>query len=758
LAISVANPCPAGCGDRDGRLQEKNSLENGIVAKSQALGAKLGKATGQWTTQARSGGSRLLAQARRLAEQRSVKLGLRTYLIMFGLAIVVPVLLFSAIILHRYTLSERASNERRALAIARALSADVDREITAIITTLEALATSPALATKDFMAFHVQALEALRSRPSWNVVLIDATRQQQVNTRLPLGARLPVSEAEPPVTDIVRQTGQPYITDLFRGTVARRLIFAVGVPVHVGDGIPYALIMSLDPERLAELLRTPELPDGWLAAVADRKNVNMARSHQSDRFIGQPVPGEWLRQYGNRAEGVVTTTDFEGQRSLQAFHWSKVTGWWIAAWAPLSEVEAPLRQAWNTFLFAGATLLGLSLLLALGIGGRMAGPIADLMRAGRRLGHGKPVQPLSTALREADELSLVLANAAKELRARTEAQGRLATIVSSSPNAMVSQSPDGIIRTWNAAAERLFGYQASEVTGRSARMFYTGEQQSEFADIIAEVRSGTAVHRDVQRRHKDGHLIDVSISVAPMYDDAGRVVGISSIVSDIGERKAREKQIEFLMRELSHRSKNLLAVVQAIAGQTARYSDDLEEFQTRFSQRLHAMARAQDLLVARNWEGAQLTELVRSQLAPFTEDVSTRIEMSGPELDLRPDAVHNLTLALHELATNAAKYGALSVPDGRVAVDWEVAGGEPDDLRFRMSWREHSGPPVRPPDRKGFGHVVIADMVGSALRGHVQLLFESSGVRWKLDVPAASVIKKAEGGPAQLAQPRKDDG
>jgi PAS domain S-box-containing protein len=724
-------------------LQDKNKVDVDIVAKPQTLGAKLGEAAEQWAAHARSGAPRLLAQARQLAGQRSFKLGLRTYLIMFGLAIVVPVLVFSAIILHRYTQTERASNERRALSIARALSSDIDREVTAIITTLEALATSPALATKDFMAFHVQALEALRSRPSWNVVLIDNARQQQVNTRLPLGSRLPISDAEPPIAEIVRQTGQPYATDLFRGTVARRLIFAVGVPVRVGDDIPYALIMSLDPERLAELLRTPELPDGWFAAVADRKNVNMARSHQSDRFIGQPVPGEWLRQYGNRAEGVVTTTDFEGQRSLQAFHWSRVTGWWIAAWAPLSEVEAPLRQAWNTFLFAGAALLGLSLLLALGIGGRMAGPIADLMRVGRSLGQGKPVQPLSTRLREADELSLVLANAAKELEARTGAQGRLAAIVSSSPNAMVSQSSEGIIRTWNSAAERLFGYQASEVTGKSARMFYPDDQQSEFTDILAEVRSGNAVHRDGQRRHKDGHLIDVSISVAPMYDDAGRVIGISSIISDIGERKAREKHIEFLMRELSHRSKNLLAVVQAIAGQTARYSDDLDEFQTRFSQRLHAMARAQDLLVARNWEGAQLTDLVRSQLAPFTEDVSARIEMSGPELDLRPDAVHNLTLALHELATNAAKYGALSVPDGRVAVEWQVADGEADVPRFHMTWREHSGPPVRPPERKGFGHVVIADMVGTALRGKVDLLFEQSGLCWKLDVPAASVIKKA---------------
>ena len=689
---------------------------------------------------ASAGGSRLLAQIRALAEWRYVKLGLRAYLIIFGLAMVIPVLLYSALLLHRYTQSERAFNERRALEIAHALSANIDREVTAIITTLEALATSPALATKDFMAFHVQALEALRSRPSWNVVLTDNARQQQVNTRLPLGARLPVSESEPPISDIVRETGQPYITDLFRGTVARRMIFAVGVPVRVGNDIPYALIMSLDPERLTELLRTPELPEGWYAAVADRKNVNIARSYQPERYIGQPVPGEWLRQYGNRAEGVVTTTDFEGERSLQAFHWSKVTGWWVSAWAPLSEVESPLREAWRTFLYAGTALLGLSLLLALGIGHRMAGPIFDLMRAGRALGQGRPVQPLSTALREADELSSVLAGAAKELRARTQAQAHLAAIVSSSPNAMLSLTPDSLILTWNAAAEQLFGYQASEVLGKSVRLLFPSE--AELADINAQVRSGVAVHRDVQRRHKDGHLLEVSISVAPMYDAAGRVVGISSIVRDIGERKAREKHIEFLMRELSHRSKNLLAVVQAIAGQTARYSNSMNEFQTRFSERLHAMARAQDLLVARNWEGAQLCDLVRSQMAPFTEDVSARIEMKGPEFDLRPDAVHSLTLALHELATNAAKYGALSVPDGRVAVDWQVTDAGPDS-RFRMSWCEHDGPPVTPPERKGVGHVVIADRVGNALRGQVELRFESTGLCWMLDAPAASVIKRA---------------
>ena len=156
----------------------------------------------------------------------------------------------------------------------------------------------------------------------------------------------------------------------------------------------------------------------------------------------------------------------------------------------------------------------------------MSAPISELRMAGRALGEGKPVQPLSTALREADELSVVLANAAKELRARTEAQAHLAAIVSYSPNAMISLSPDGIIRTWNAAAEQLFGYQASEVIGKSVRMFYAEDQQTEFTGTQHRrpLRQGRS-RATRQRKHKDGHLVDVSVSIAPMSDDAGRVVG-----------------------------------------------------------------------------------------------------------------------------------------------------------------------------------------------------------------------------------------
>lgn len=675
-----------------------------------------------------------------LAALRGSKLGLRSHLVIFGLAIVVPVLLYSAFLLHRYTQSVHASNERRALEIARALNADIDREITAIITTLETLATSPTLLYGDFANFYVQAREALRSRP-WNVLLIGANRQQLVNTRVPWGAPLPVSTSDPDLLRIARETQEPYVTNLLQGAVARRMVFSISVPVRKGEDIPYALVMSLEPDRLVEILAGESLPPGWLAAVSDRNNLNMARTRLAKEFLGRSIPEQSVRQYAGRTEGVIETTDFEGQRSLQAFHWSRLTGWRVAAWAPLSLVEGQLRQAWTLFFWSGAALLSLSLLLAFGIGRLMAAPMAKLMHAGAALGEGKPVSPIASTLREADELSRVLGTAAKELDIRMGAQAHLAAIVASSPSAVVSLSPDGIIRTWNAAATSLFGYQEVEVAGSPIGVLAPDGASEAMSQLNAAARAGSVVHEDVMLRHKDGRTIEVLISVAPMYDDGRNLIGISAIISDIGERNARERHIEFLMREVSHRSKNLLAVVQAIAGQTARHSPSIEAFQDRFSQRIAAMARSQDLLVGSNWSGATVADLVRMQLSPFAEETSSRIDVAGPPLELKPNAVHSITLALHELATNAAKYGALSTPGGRLSIDWGLTGSESAaEERFRMSWRECGGPPVAPPAKKGFGHVVISEMVAGSLHGHVTLDYAREGLHWAIDVPKSSVI------------------
>lgn len=192
------------------------------------------------------------------------------------------------------------------------------------------------------------------------------------------------------------------------------------------------------------------------------------------------------------------------------------------------------------------------------------------------------------------------------------------------------------------------------------------------------------------------------------------------------ERDEREAHVHVIMRELSHRSKNLLAIVLAIARQTARNTQDFQEFEGRFSSRIQALADAHDLLVEQQWNGAQVDALVRGQLSAFGME---RVILSGEPVMLRAEAVQNVALALHELATNASKYGALSVPDGRVTIEWVLNPGETGNRSLRLTWRESGGPPVKAPERKGFGCFVLERVTVNAL-GEGGLQFDEAGLVW----------------------------
>jgi two-component sensor histidine kinase len=195
------------------------------------------------------------------------------------------------------------------------------------------------------------------------------------------------------------------------------------------------------------------------------------------------------------------------------------------------------------------------------------------------------------------------------------------------------------------------------------------------------------------------------------------------------------------MRELTHRSKNLLAVIQAMARQSLSHLSSPEEFVTRFSERLSGLAGSHDLLSNVDWEGASLIDLIRSQLRHYEDKFDEKIHLDGPDLFLRPEAAQNIGIALHELSTNAAKYGALSVPEGHISIGWQLKADN-GVQRLYMTWQEKNGPDVSPPGRKGFGHVVMDRITGQALGGTSRAEFNPSGVTWTLDVPAASVVSR----------------
>ncbi|GAC1335289.1 MAG: hypothetical protein NVSMB26_19510 [Beijerinckiaceae bacterium] len=225
------------------------------------------------------------------------------------------------------------------------------------------------------------------------------------------------------------------------------------------------------------------------------------------------------------------------------------------------------------------------------------------------------------------------------------------------------------------------------------------------------------------------------------YFEDGRALRMVGTARDVTERKQRDAHVRFLMREIAHRSKNLLAVIQAMARQTAVTAGSAHDFEQIFSARLQALAASHDILMDEDWHGASIEELARTQVGHYTDLIGTRIDLGGPEIMLKPEAAQNLGLALHELSTNAAKYGALSNEHGYVQIRWGMEAAE-----FKISWQEIDGPKVSAPAREGFGHKVVTRIVSLALEGKVDLRFESAGLIWTLRIPEKHILARGTGG------------
>ena len=233
-------------------------------------------------------------------------------------------------------------------------------------------------------------------------------------------------------------------------------------------------------------------------------------------------------------------------------------------------------------------------------------------------------------------------------------------------------------------------------------------------------------------RRRDGEWRLFSIRAVPVLSDDGTIREWVGVHSDITEQKKSEVKIRFLMAEVTHRSKNLLGVVQAVARQTG-YHGDPATFLKRLTDRIQGLAASQDLLIKNDWFGVEISDLVQGQLAHFKELIGTRIIVGGPSVYLNPAAAQAIGMALHELATNAAKYGALSNADGRVRLVWNVTEAAVPNITIQ--WTEDGGPMVEPPSRVGFGNVVMVRMAEAAVNGSVVLDYPTQGLHWKLVAP-----------------------
>jgi PAS domain S-box-containing protein len=438
----------------------------------------------------------------------------------------------------------------------------------------------------------------------------------------------------------------------------------------------------------------------------------------------------------------------------------------------------------------------------------------------------------------------------------TIANAHLAAVVESSSEAIKSYSLDGVIISWNAGAERLFGYTAAEALGKRIDLIVPEDRRAEARKKLETVSAGGHVRLETMRRRKDGSLVHVAISASPVRDASGRVVAVSTLAHDIGPRIGAQRALEryrllaehardillvlrlrdgaivetnkaavaaygyareellamniaglrapdtvaalrgdldlvgegtlfetvhkrrdgstfpvevsavsmvidgermvlslvrdisernewarvqrLMTRELLHRVKNSVAVIQSLVRLTAPRARNLDEFVASLSGRLSAMAAAHDLLSEMHWRGADLGELIAKQLAHYLSGPDKRMQMHGPPVRLPQQFAVPLALALHELATNAAKHGSLSTPEGRVDLSWTYARGPRDKLR--LEWRESGGPPVERPISAGFGSTLIERGMPGA---KVERRFDPRGVTCTIELDVTPLRRRA---------------
>jgi PAS domain S-box-containing protein len=296
---------------------------------------------------------------------------------------------------------------------------------------------------------------------------------------------------------------------------------------------------------------------------------------------------------------------------------------------------------------------------------------------------------------------------------------------------IITIDENGFITDVDPAVEGLFGYKPEELIGENVKILMPAPYQSEHDTYLRNYRSTgqrkvIGIGREVVGQRKDKTVFPIDLAVSELSLGNGRV--FMGLIRDISERKQIEIQRDLLVAELSHRVKNTLATVVAIAQQTFRQMPDAHA-EAAFEGRLRALAKTHSRLADSHWAGASLRDVVMDEVAPHKNN--SNIALDGPDVMLIPKQVLSLGMALHELVTNAVKYGALSIPTAKVRINWRVD----DQKRVHVNWAESNGPTVLTPNRSGFGRLLLERGLAKELRGNVKLDFRQSGLNCAIDFP-----------------------
>ncbi|NKC31731.1 HWE histidine kinase domain-containing protein [Falsiroseomonas selenitidurans] len=746
-------------------------------------------------------------------------LGLRAHLLILVICVLSPALLIGSITAWQLGAAYQEVADQGLRSGARGLAVAVDRDIEVAVATATALAGSRALrlledatippggaglpAEDEALADVVARATAVGEAFGGWVVLVDAAGRQIFNSLRSLGTVLPRPNSMPWIEQALA-TGQPVVTNLFHGSVSGQAVLAVVAPViprptaQPPGGVPpirFAVILAFDPARLASLLG--RVRNGEVAGLIQTADGTiLARSVGHAAAVGTPAPGWIAGPIARSASGLADGPSLEGPPIVAAHERLDRVPWSVVVTMPLARYSAAWRRPMRRLALGGAVALGLGLLLAGLLARRLLRPVDALAREAEATQAGLPPPPPQGRfpIAEFEALRLALDQAAESARVRAVAEGRLAAAEEAAAAlrterdrarlyfdvaqaVLVVLGPDGRVAGINHHGLAVLGLESEQAAlGRDwFRDFLPERLRGPLRQAFLALHHGEAPETSAREGpvlRADGAERLLVWRDCALRDDEGRLVALVAAGEDITERRAAEQRQTVLVREVDHRAKNVLAVVQSILRLTE--AERPADFVAAVEGRIGALARAHTLLSREGWAGGALRDLVAAELAPFagrpfdaaapdgadagvpqgSARAGERVWIEGPPLRLVAEAVQPVSLVLHELASNAARHGALSRPGGRLTLRWALQAGG----RLRLDWLERGVAVPGVPTRRGFGSRLIMATMAGQLGGKAHFDWQPEGLSCRLDIAADRLARPpgrdgpAEPGPSDEAQ------